>query len=307
MSEGGQRLRIGTRGSLLARTQTGMVVEALRAAHPDVEIETQIIQTTGDVQRNVPFAQVGTKGMFVKEIEQALLDGAIDVGVHSLKDMPSELPAGLELACVPPREDPLDALLSRTGVPFADLPQYAVIGTSSLRRQAQLRALRPDLRVEELRGNLDTRMRKLDEGEYDAILLAVAGLNRLGLGERITERLAPEICVPAAGQGALALETRCGDTQTLALLQKLHDSQTAAAVTAERSFLETLGGGCSVPAGALATLQEDRLHLIGLIAAPTGRQVIRAEHSGALSDAAHIGAELSATLLAQGGRELLKG
>lgn len=307
MSEGVQRLRIGTRGSLLARTQTGMVVEALRAANPDVEIETQIIQTTGDVQRNVPFAQVGTKGMFVKEIEQALLDGTIDVGVHSLKDMPSELPEGLELACVPKREDPYDALLSRNGLTFADLPQYAVVGTSSLRRQAQLRAIRPDLRVEELRGNLDTRMRKLDEGEYDSILLAVAGLNRLGLGDRITERLSPEICVPAAGQGALALETRCGDTQTLARLQALHDPETAAAVTAERTFLEMLGGGCSVPAGALATIQGDRLHLVGLIAAPNGRQVVRAEHEGVISDAAQIGAELSATLLAQGGRELLKG
>ncbi len=307
VSDGKKRLRIGTRGSLLARTQTGMVVERLQAANPHVEIVTQIIQTTGDVQRNVPFAQVGTKGMFVKEIEQALLDGVIDVGVHSLKDMPSELPEGLELACVPAREDPLDALLSRNGLLFSQLPLNAVIGTSSLRRQAQLRALRPDLNVQELRGNLDTRMKRLDDGDYDAILLAVAGLNRLGLGSRITERLAPEVCVPAAGQGALALETRCGDRETLALLQSVHDPQTAAAVTAERAFLAALGGGCSVPAGALATLRGSRLHLVGLIAAPNGAHVLRAEREGDLSAAAQIGADVSATLLEQGGRELLKG
>jgi hydroxymethylbilane synthase len=307
VSEGIKRLRIGTRGSLLARTQTGMVVEQLRAANPGVEIETQIIQTTGDVQRNVPFAQVGTKGMFVKEIEQALLDGSIDVGVHSLKDMPSELPEGLELSCVPRREDPLDALLSRNNLPFSELPLNAVVGTSSLRRQAQLRALRPDIEVRELRGNLDTRMRKLDDGEYDAIMLAVAGLNRLGLAARITERLSPVICVPAAGQGALALETRCGDTAVLALLHALHDPETEAAVTAERAFLEALGGGCSVPAGALATVHGDRLHIIGLIAAPDGSRVVRAEREGDLSAAAQIGAELSATLLTQGGRDLLKG
>ena len=307
MSDGGKRLRIGTRGSLLARTQTGMVVEQLRAANPDVEIETHIIQTTGDVQRSVPFAQVGTKGMFVKEIEQALLDGSIDVGVHSLKDMPSELPEGLELACVPAREDPLDALLARTGLSFALLPLNAVVGTSSLRRKAQLRALRPDLRVQELRGNLDTRMKRLDDGEYDAILLAVAGLNRLGLGSRITERLTPDVCVPAAGQGALALETRCGDRKTVALLHTVHDPLTAAAVTAERAFLAALGGGCSIPAGALATIQGDRLHIVGLIAAPNGAKVVRAEREGDVSAAAQIGAELSATLLAQGGRELLKG
>ena len=307
VSDGGKKLTIGTRGSLLARTQTGMVVERLQAANPHVPIEIQIIQTTGDVQRDVPFAQVGTKGMFVKEIEQALLDGTIDVGVHSLKDMPSELPEGLELACVPAREDPLDALLSRSGLTFAQLPLHAVVGTSSLRRKAQLHALRPDLRVEELRGNLDTRMRKLDAGDYDAILLAVAGLNRLGLGERITERLAPDICVPAAGQGALALETRCGDAETMALLQTVHHPISAATVTAERAFLAALGGGCSIPAGALATVQGARMHLIGLIAAPDGSVVLRAERTGDLSEAAQIGAELSATLLAQGGRDLLKG
>ena len=307
MSEAKITLRIGTRGSLLARTQTGMVVERLQTANPHVTIETRIIQTTGDVQRNVPFAQVGTKGMFVKEIEQALIDGMIDVGVHSLKDMPSELPHGLELSCVPVREDPLDALLSREGSTFANLRQGAVVGTSSLRRKAQLLALRPDFQVNELRGNLDTRMRRLDDGEYDAILLAVAGLNRLGWGERITERLTPYICVPAAGQGALALETRCGDTATLALLAASHDPDTAAAVTAERAFLAALGGGCSVPAGALATVRGRHLHIVGLIAAPNGERVVRAECEGDVSAAAQIGAELSANLLEQGGRALLKG
>ncbi len=307
MSDRDNRLRIGTRGSLLARTQTEMVVQQIRAANPGLLVETHIIQTTGDVQRNVPFAQVGTKGMFVKEIEQALLDGSIDVGVHSLKDMPSELPDGLELACIPAREDPRDALLTRSGLTFAHLPAQAIIGTSSLRRQAQFRALRPDFRLEELRGNLDTRLRKLEEGAYDAILLAVAGLNRLGLAERITERLEADVCVPAAGQGALALETRCGDTITLAMLNSLHHPATAAEVTAEREFLAALGGGCSVPAGALATAEGEELRIVGLIAAPDGSRVVRAERTGTVSGAKQLGAELGAALLDSGGRDLLKG
>ncbi len=284
-----------------------MVVQSIRTSNPGLVVETHIIQTTGDMRRDVPFAQVGTKGMFVKEIEQALMDGGIDVGVHSLKDMPSELPDGLELSCIPAREDPFDALLSRNDLNFTQLPLNAVVGTSSLRRQAQLRAARPDLRLEELRGNLDTRLRKLDSGEYDAILLAVAGLNRLGLSERITERLGVDVCVPAAGQGALALETRKGDDSILRLLQPLHDMATAAAVTAEREFLNALGGGCTLPAGALATIDGESLHIVGLIAAPDGSRVVRSERMGRAVDAKQIGAELGAALLESGGRDLLKG
>ncbi|HLJ54412.1 MAG TPA: hydroxymethylbilane synthase [Chthonomonadaceae bacterium] len=301
------RIRIGTRGSLLSRTQTDWAAELIRRANPGLTIEIQVIQTTGDLSRDIPFAAVGTKGMFVKEIEQALLDGAIDVGVHSLKDMPSELPAGLELACVPPREDPLDALLARESTPLDRLAQGAVVGTSSTRRAAQLRAYRPDLRIQELRGNLDTRIRKLDDSRYDAILLAAAGLRRLGWAERITELIAPSVCVPAAGQGALALETRTGDATTLALLQPVHDADAADAVAAERAFLRALGGGCSVPAGAYAALHGGDVRLLAMIAAPDGSRVVRAEETGPRSDAAALGARVADRLLREGGREMLQG
>jgi hydroxymethylbilane synthase len=231
----------------------------------------------------------------------------IDVGVHSLKDMPGELPDGLELACVPAREDPRDALLAQDGRGLAELPEGAVIGTSSLRRQALMRAYRADFQLRELRGNLDTRLRKLDEGQYDAIVLACAGLHRLGLAERITERLEPTVSVPAAGQGALALETRRGDTGTLALLAPLHDADTADAVTAERAFLAALGGGCTVPAGALATITQDTLHLLAVVVAPNGAPRLREEGRAARSEAEQLGRAVAARLLERGGRDLLKG
>jgi hydroxymethylbilane synthase len=298
-------MRVGTRGSLLARTQTQWTMDLLSRANPGLALELHVIQTTGDLRRDVPFAAVGTKGMFVKEIEQALLDGAIDVGIHSLKDMPSELPAGLDLSCVPPREDPLDALLTRSGDLLDALPPGAAVGTSSVRRAAQLRSVRPDLRIEELRGNLDTRIRKLDEGRYDAIVLAAAGLVRLGWGDRITQRLAPDVCVPAAGQGALAIETRTDDAVTRELLQPIHDLDAADAVAAERAFLQALGGGCSVPAGAFATIEGAQIRLVAMIAAPDGSRVLRAEESGARSDARALGAEIAARLLHAGGQDLL--
>jgi hydroxymethylbilane synthase len=301
------RLRVGTRGSLLARTQTEGVVERLQNLHPDLDVEIHIIQTTGDLRRDMPFAAVGTKGMFVKEIEQALLDGVIDIGVHSLKDMPGELPDGLELACIPRREDPLDALLSRDGSGLDELPGGAVVGTSSLRRQAQLRAYRPDFRLQELRGNLDTRLRKLEEGQYDAIVLACAGLKRLGLEGRITERLEPTVSVPAAGQGALALETRVGDTETRTLLAPLHDTDTADAVSAERAFLAALGGGCTVPAGALATVLQEALRLLAVAAAPDGALLLREEGRASRGEAANLGRAVAERLLERGGRDLLKG
>lgn len=306
-SERENRLRVGTRGSLLARAQTEGIVAQLRALHPSLEIVMEIIQTTGDVRRDVPFAQIGTKGMFVKEIEQALSDGRIDLGVHSLKDMPGELPDGLQLACVPTREDPRDALLTRNGLTLETLPQGALVGTSSLRRQAQLRAYRSDLRLAELRGNLDTRLRKLDAGDYDAIVLACAGLNRLGLADRISERLSPAVCVPAVGQGALALETRDDDPQTQAWLTPLHDPDTADAVAAERGFLAALGGGCTVPVGALAQVKADQVQLEALIAAPDGSQTLRETLSGPRAEAVSLGAKLAERLLARGGDAFLKG
>jgi hydroxymethylbilane synthase len=301
------RLRVGTRGSLLARTQTGRVVAELQAAHPDLEIVTEIIQTTGDLRRDVPFAAVGTKGMFVKEIEQALLDNAIDLGVHSLKDMPGELPEGLVLACIPAREDPRDALIMKRGASLADLPQGAKVGTSSLRRQTQLRCYRPDLQIEELRGNLDTRLRKLEEGQIDAIVVACAGLNRMGWGHRITQALGPEICVPAAGQGALALEIRREDTATHSLLAPLHDAITADAVAAERAFLAALGGGCSVPAGAFARVTGSQIEVLAMIGAPDGSYLVRDSVSGSRDLAAVLGAMVAERLLQAGGRDLLKG
>ncbi len=300
-------VRIGTRGSLLARTQTEQVAVALRAANPGLLVETIIVRTTGDARADVPFAAVGTKGMFVKEIEEALLAGEIDLGVHSLKDMPGELPEGLVLAATPAREDPRDALVGALGQRFLDLPDGSRIGTSSPRRSAQLRAARPDLRVAELRGNLDTRLRKLDEGHYDAIVLAAAGLHRLGREDRISERLDPQISLPAVGQGALALETRSDDAGTRELVSVLNHVDTADAVAAERAFLAAVGGGCTVPIAALARIDGELIELQALIAAPDGSALVRDRRTAHRSDAEALGAEMAAWLLESGGRALLKG
>jgi hydroxymethylbilane synthase len=302
-----RHLRVGTRGSLLARTQTEQVIALLQSAHPDLGLEMKIIQTTGDIRRDVPYAEVGAKGMFVKEIEEALLSRTIDLGVHSLKDMPSLLPDGLVLACVPQRADPFDALLSRAGTRLTELPQAAVVGTSSMRRQALLRRFRPDLRCVELRGNLDTRLRKLSDGDFDAIVVACAGLARLGLADRITERLSPEVSVPAVGQGALALEARAEDVETLGLLSAIHDADTADCVGAERAFLNTLGGGCSVPAGAFATVNAETISLLGVIVAPDGSRAVQHSRTGSRQEAATVGAALATWLLEEGGAALMKG
>ena len=299
-------LRVGTRGSLLARTQTEGVVTLLKAARPDLSVTVETIQTTGDQRRDVPFAAVGTKGMFVKEIEDALLANRIDVGVHSLKDMPGILPHGLSLAAYPAREDARDALISRNGATLTELPLGATVGTSSARRQAFLKAFRPDLNLIELRGNLDTRLRKLDEGQYDAIVLACAGLHRLGLDAQITERIAPEICLPPPGQGALALESRSDDYEILALLAPLNDVDTIAAVTAERAFQAAIGGGCTVPVGAYATLQGDILTLQAVIASPDGSQVVRHSETGTRDEAEQIGRNIAHFLREAGGAELLR-
>ncbi|MFZ5876259.1 MAG: hydroxymethylbilane synthase [Nitrospirota bacterium] len=299
-------LVIGTRGSMLARWQAEWVKARLQAAHPGLDVSLTIIKTTGDKILDVPLAKVGGKGLFVKEIEEALLDGSVDLAVHSMKDVPTALPAALHLTAVPRREEPFDALLSRDAVPLAKLPAGAVIGTSSLRRQAQLLAHRPDLTIVSLRGNLDTRLRKVTDGAMDAIVLAAAGLRRLGWADRITEVLPPAVCLPAIGQGALGIECRREDARVNALARALDDPDTRACVDAERAFLTRLEGGCQVPIAAHAALDGDRLTLDGLIAGVRGERVLRESMTGARQDGPRLGRELAERLLTRGGEAILR-
>jgi hydroxymethylbilane synthase len=292
-------LVIASRGSQLALWQAHWVEQRLSGLGLECRIE--IIKTTGDKITDVPLAKVGTKGLFTKEIEEALIEERADLAVHSLKDLPTELPEGLVLAAVPVREDPRDALV---GQRLADLPHGARVGTSSLRRAAQLRKARPDLVVESLRGNLDTRLRKLDQGLYDAIVLAAAGLKRLGWADRIAELLPPEVMCPAVGQGALALESRQHGAGKDAC-EALDHPETRAAVTAERAVLGALGGGCQVPIGAHAIVADGRLRLVAIVASPDGSEVIRAETQGAISEAAALGRALGSELLDRGARRIL--
>jgi hydroxymethylbilane synthase len=296
-------LRIGTRASALALWQTNWVVEQLRRLQPGIGITIVPIKTLGDRSWAEPLPQLG-KGVFVNEIEQALLAGEIDLAVHSLKDLPTEQPQGLVIAAVPPREDPRDALVSRLGVSLAALPVGAAVGTSSLRRAAQLLAARPDLQVGNLRGNLDTRLRKAVT-DFDAIVVAVAGLLRLGMAGRITEILPVEVCTPAVGQGALAIEARQADGPVRALLQPLNDGPTRIAVLAERALLRRLGGGCHVPVGALAQLNGSLLSLRGVIAHPSGTPCLRRALVGESTDPAALGDRLAEELIASGGDRLL--
>ncbi|MGO9258389.1 MAG: hydroxymethylbilane synthase [Bryobacteraceae bacterium] len=293
-------LVIASRGSQLALWQARWVQAQLAARGHDSVIE--IIKTTGDKITDVPLAMVGGKGLFTKEIEEALLDGRADLAVHSLKDLPTELPEGLALAAVPEREDPHDAI---AGKRLAELPQGARVGTSSLRRAAQLRNLRPDLTIESVRGNLDTRLRKLDEGQYDAVVLAAAGLKRLGWAGRIAEILPSEVMCPAVGQGALAIETRTVGAGRDACAALDHQ-ETHYAVTAERGLLAALGGGCQVPIGAHASAREGRLTLVALVASPDGSEVVRGATNGALAHAEALGRALGADLLARGARRILE-
>jgi hydroxymethylbilane synthase len=295
-------LIIASRGSQLALWQAHWVKQQLAALGYPSRID--IVKTTGDKITDVPLAQVGAqvgaKGLFTKEIEEALLEGRADLAVHSLKDLPTELPAGLVLAATPAREDPRDALVGKR---LADLPAGAKVGTSSLRRAAQLRKIRPDLRIEPVRGNLDTRLRKLDQGRYDAIMLAAAGLKRLGWEDRIAEILSPDIVCPAVGQGALAIET--GTTGLLAC-QKLNHAATHSAITAERALLAALGGGCQVPIGAYATVTGDRLSLQAIVVSPNGVHLVRDRAEGPAADAQRIGRELGEALLAAGADQILE-
>lgn len=295
---------IGTRSSKLALVQTHYVRDTLQARWPGLEVGVEHITTKGDVILDRPLSAIGDKGLFVTEIEDAMRAGRVDMAVHSAKDLPSELPPDMTLAAIPAREDPRDALVSLGGATLAALPAGAHIGTSSLRRACQLRAIRPDLRITDLRGNVDTRLRKLHEGHYDAIVLAAAGLRRLGLEDQISELLDPTVMLPAVAQGALGIETRAGDAATRELLALLDHAPTRSAVEAERAFLARIGGGCQVPIAAYAWLEGATITLSGLIGARDGR-VVRGTLAGPVDQPAALGSALAEHLLDRGGQALL--
>ncbi|MCP1439115.1 hydroxymethylbilane synthase [Erwinia persicina] len=298
-------LRIATRQSPLALWQAHYVQQRLMACHPGLSVELVPMVTKGDIILDTPLAKVGGKGLFVKELEQALLDGRADIAVHSMKDVPVEFPQGLGLVTICEREDPLDAFVSHRFDSVDALPQGAVVGTSSLRRQCQLSARRPDLVIRSLRGNVGTRLSKLDAGEYDAIILAVAGLKRLGMGDRIRHAMPAEESLPAVGQGAVGIECRLDDAQTITLLAALNDEDTAVRVKAERAMNTRLEGGCQVPIGSFAELEGDELWLRGLVGSPDGRAMIRGERRGPREDAEKMGISLAEELLNNGAREIL--
>jgi hydroxymethylbilane synthase len=297
-------LKLGTRGSALALWQANWTKSALERRWPGLIVELVPIKTTGDKILDVSLAKIGGKGLFTKEIDEALLGGQIDLAVHSLKDVPFQLPDGIDFGAIPEREDPRDAFISR-GQKLQELPPQAKIGTSSLRRQVQLRHRFPALDLITLRGNVDTRLRKLDAGEFDAIILAAAGLKRLGREDRITQFLEDDIMVSAVGQGALGIVCRSGDLETRGLLSALDHPATRTSVTAERGLLRTLGGSCQVPIGGKARLEADRLIIKGLIASLDGTRVICDEVSGPTGDPAALGIELGQKLLAMGAGEIL--
>jgi hydroxymethylbilane synthase len=298
------RLRLGTRGSALARAQAARVREALEAGNPGLVVETRIIRTSGDRLHQGPLAAVGGKGLFVKEIEEGLVAGTIDVAVHSMKDVPARLPEALMLAAVPPRADPRDVLVS--AAPNVDaLRSGATIGTASVRRRAQLLARRRDLDVVVLRGNVDTRLRRWRAGDFDAIVLAAAGLARLGVREPAATPIGIDVLLPAVGQGALALECRADDATTRGVLAALDDPPSSSAVSAERAFLAGIGGDCNTPLAAHATVAGDRLELRAEVFAVDGTRRIDGTEAGATADAARLGAALAARLLAQGAAELI--
>ncbi|MDY6987575.1 MAG: hydroxymethylbilane synthase [Thermodesulfobacteriota bacterium] len=298
-------IRIGTRGSALAVWQAEWVRSQLLTLYPEREVEVVRIKTTGDKITDVPLAQVGGKGLFVKEIETALLEGRVDLAVHSMKDMPAEIPPGLCIGAVPEREDPSDVLISRNGHCFDDLPKGAHVGSSSLRRGAQVRHQRPDINIHPLRGNLDTRIRKLNTGSLDAIIVAAAGVRRLGLEAHITEYIPESIMLPAIGQGALSIETR-EDEKSLRLVSAIDHRETRLAVESERAFLGRLEGGCQVPIAAKAKVHGDRMTLTGLVAEVDGTVLLREEITGPVRQHEELGVELANMLLEKGGADILK-
>ncbi len=303
-----KEIRIGTRGSALALWQANWLRGRLESMHPGTGVSLVRIKTTGDKVLDAPLAKIGGKGLFVKEIEEALLKGRVDIAVHSMKDVPTEIPRGLHLCAYPEREDPRDAFVSRGGAALSGLPEGSRVGTSSLRRQAQLRALRPGLLCETLRGNLDTRMRRLAEGAFDAVIVALAGLRRLGLEARATEVLDPTVFLPAIGQGSLAIESREQDARVNEMLSALDHRPTRIAVTAERGFLKRLEGGCQVPIAAHGVLDGTRLTLTGLVAGVDGALVVKDQVRGDVPDegaAEQLGVRLADRLLSAGAREIL--
>ena len=306
MTTSNQLIRVGTRGSLLARTQTEWVVAQLRQACPSVQFETQIIRTAGDVYTQQLPARLLGKGFFTKEIEDALLAATVDLAVHSLKDLPTEWAPGLTLGAIPPREDPRDALVGLTAAELAARPAGLCIGTSSLRRAAQLRRFMPGCRVENLRGNLDTRLRKVKEGAVDCAVLAAAGLRRLGRESEIRHLFSAEEMLPAPGQGALAVEIRAGDDRVSAVVRALHCADTECCVTAERAFMRCLGGGCQVPVAALATVTGRNLRLQGRVVSLDGGRMLEGTREGTREQASALGEALAEALLAQGAGEIVR-
>ena len=299
------KLTIGTRQSLLALWQSNHFAALLRKEYPECEVVLKKIVTKGDRILDVPLAQIGGKGLFTKEIEEDLLDGTVDLAVHSLKDMPTVLPEGLCLTAITERANVGDAFVSNKYATFEELPLGSVVGTSSLRRKAQLLAKRPDLEIRDLRGNVDTRLRKLDEGLYDAIILAAAGLERLGHGDRISSLIPADVCLPAVGQGALAIEARTADKEVRDMLSFLNDLNTKQATDAERAFLGLLEGGCQVPIGVHADVEGENIRIEAIIAALDGSTILRDTINGKADDAVSLGQQLGKKMLAAGGQEIL--
>jgi hydroxymethylbilane synthase len=298
-------IRIATRKSPLAMWQAEHVAAELKKAHPGLEVELLGMSTQGDKILDTPLAKIGGKGLFIKELEQGMLEGSADIAVHSMKDVPVELPEGLHLPVIMQREDPRDAFVSNSYKSIDELPKGAVVGTASMRRQSQLLEARPDLQIKTLRGNVNTRLRKLDDGEYDAIILATAGLVRLEFDQRITARIGPEQSLPAIGQGAVGIECRSDDEEINALIAPLHDQHTAYCVTAERAMNHRLNGGCQVPIAGYAMLESGNLWLRGLVGEPDGSRIIRGEVEGTVDEAEEMGVGLAERLLEWGADEIL--
>ncbi len=303
------RFVIGSRGSKLALTQAEWVKARLALLHPGIDIHIEIVKTTGDVKTD-PLSVIGGKGVFTKELEDALLDRRIDIAVHSLKDLPTIVPEALAIGAICEREDPLDALVLQKDsdsscASLEDLPVHSIVGTSSPRRQAQLRYLRPELAIKDLRGNVDTRLRKLDEGQYGAVILASAGLRRLGLESRISTAIPKEQMLPAVGQGAIGIEIRTDDSAAMNVVTKLDHEATRVACTAERALLRALGGGCQLPIAAHAVVRDYKLRLDGLVASHDGKRIVRDHIAGLAEDAETLGGDLANRLLEQGAKELL--
>ena len=302
------KLIIGTRGSKLALWQANWVKEKLEKLYPDLKIDIKKIKTTGDKILDTPLAKIGGKGLFVKEIEEALISKKIDIAVHSMKDVPTEIPEGLQFSAICEREDPRDAFISIDGILLKGLPKGAQIGTSSLRRAVQLKALRKDLEIKPLRGNVDTRLRKLKEGQFHGIILAMAGIKRMGLEFEVTEIIPEEIMIPAIGQGAIGIETRLDDDFVNEIIKPLHHFETSICVIAERAFLSVIGGGCQVPLACHAQLLKNkRLKIIAMIGDPDGEMpIIKGSKEGKIEDSQKLGKELAEELLTNGGKEILR-